>query len=163
MPPASAASLLLPPGLVAFVKRDCPTCELVAPVLRELAQRAELRVYTQDDPAFPPGLEAIDDTSLERSWHCDIEAVPTLIRVGAGGREEERALGWHRGDWEKLTGISGLGEGLPDYRPGCGSRSVDPNLAPELAIRFGASDALGSRRITLGEFEDEIETARTEM
>ena len=51
------------------------------------------------------------------------------------------------------------GEGLPDYRPGCGSRSVDPNLAPELAIRFGAADALQSRPVSLGEFEDDIETA----
>jgi hypothetical protein len=32
----------LPAGLVAIVKRDCPTCELVAPVLGELAARAEL-------------------------------------------------------------------------------------------------------------------------
>jgi hypothetical protein len=144
---------------VAFVKRDCPTCELVAPVLRELAKRADLTVYTQDDASFPPGVEAVDDTSLERSWHCDIEAVPTLIRVGASGREQERTLGWHRGDWEKLSGLSGLGDGLPEYRPGCGSRSVDPNLAPELAIRFGAAEALHARPIVLGEFEDEIETA----
>ena len=157
--PASRPPASLPPGLVAFVKRDCPTCELVVPVLRELSDRSGLTVYTQDDPAFPPGVDALDDTSLERSWHCDIEAVPTLVRVGEDGREQERALGWHRGDWEKLTGLSGLGEGLPEYRPGCGSRSVDPNLAPELAIRFGAADALQSRVVSLGEFEDEIETA----
>ena len=50
-------------GLIAVVKRDCPTCELTVPVLGELAQRADLRVYTQDDPSFPeivPG--RIDDT-----------------------------------------------------------------------------------------------------
>ena len=43
----------LPSGIVAFVKRDCPTCELVAPVLAELARRVPLAVYSQDDPAFP--------------------------------------------------------------------------------------------------------------
>ena len=139
MSPDSPAAL--PAGLVAFVKRDCPTCELVVPVLRELSDRTGLTVYTQDDPAFPPGIDSLDDISLERSWHCDIEAVPTLIRVAEDGREQGRVLGWHRGDWEKLSGLSGLGDGLPDYRPGCGSRSVDPNLAPELAIRFGAADA----------------------
>ena len=40
-------------GLIAVVKRDCPTCELTAPVLGELARKAGLQVYTQDDPTFP--------------------------------------------------------------------------------------------------------------
>ena len=106
-------------GIVAFVKRDCPTCELVAPVLAELAARIDLTVYTQDDPAFPEGVGAVDDTSLEVSWHHGIEAVPTLLRV-KDGVETERTLGWHREDWEKLTGVSGLGSDLPESRPGCG-------------------------------------------
>ena len=38
-----------------------------------------------------------------------------------------RAVGWHRGEWEELTGIAGLGPELPPYRPGCGSLSVDPD------------------------------------
>ena len=38
-------------GLIAVVKRDCPTCELTAPVLGDLAQRVRLQIYTQDDPA----------------------------------------------------------------------------------------------------------------
>jgi hypothetical protein len=148
----------LPSGLVAFVKRDCPTCGLVAPVLAELAERAELplTVYTQDDPSFPAELTAVDDTSLEISWHHEIEAVPTLLRVSAEGREETRRLGWHREEWQELTGVADLGTGLPDYRPGCGSRSVDPDLAPELAVRFGASQ-LAARRVPLASKEDEME------
>jgi hypothetical protein len=142
--------------LVAIVKRDCPTCELVAPVLGELAARAELTVYSQDDPSFPRGLGAADDTSLEVSWHHEIEAVPTLLKVGAGGSEEERAVGWHREEWESLSGLTGLGADLPDWRPGCGSRSVDPDLAPELAVRFGRS-TLKSRRVELAALEDEVE------
>ena len=43
----------LPDGLVAFVKKDCPTCELVAPALEQLARATPLHVYSQDDPAFP--------------------------------------------------------------------------------------------------------------
>ena len=128
----------LPDGIVAFVKRDCPTCELVAPVLAAIAEKADLTVYTQDDPAFPAGLSPVDDTDLAMSWHHEIEAVPTLLRV-EGGREVERALGWHRGEWEALTGQSGLGADLPELRPGCGSLSVDPSRAPELAIRFSGS------------------------
>ena len=57
-------------GLVAFVKRDCPTCQLVVPVLEELADDPDvaLTVYTQDDPTFPAGLAPVDDTSLDVSF-----------------------------------------------------------------------------------------------
>ena len=152
MKPGSAP---LPSGLVVVVKRDCPTCELVEPVLVDLAKRAKLTVYTQDDPAFPAGVDAIDDRSLEISWQHEIEAVPTLLRV-VDGEERERVLGWHRADWEQLSGVSELGAGLPDIRPGCGSLSVDPSLVPELRVRFGASK-LRARRVEIASMEDEIE------
>jgi hypothetical protein len=145
----------LPSGVVAFVKRDCPTCELVAPVLARLAGEVELTVYTQDDPAFPPGVAARDDRELAFSWHHGIEAVPTLIRV-VDGEEKERALGWHRGEWEALTGVSGLGEGLPELRPGCGSLSVDPDRALDLSVRYGGAK-LRARRVELASLEDEME------
>ncbi|MFP6654656.1 MAG: thioredoxin family protein, partial [Myxococcota bacterium] len=145
----------LPSGLIAFVKRDCPTCELVAPVLRAIAKTADLTVYSQDDPDFPSGLDAVDDRDLEVSWRHEIEAVPTLLRVEAG-REVERAIGWHRGEWQKLTGLEGLGSELPELRPGCGSLSVDPVRGPALAIRFGKSK-LRSRRIEVAPLEDEMQ------
>ena len=145
----------LPDGWVAFVKRDCPTCELVAPVLAQLAEAGALTVYTQDDPSFPPGVAATDDTTLEQSWHHEIDAVPTLLRVD-GGAEVERRLGWHRAEWEALTGVSGLGDGLPDWRPGCGSLSVDPDREAELRVRFGGS-SLHARRVPIAELEDAFE------
>ena len=142
-------------GIVAFVKRDCPTCETVAPVLRELAKQVDLSVYTQDDLAFPEGVESIDDRELEMSWHWDIEAVPTLIRV-EDGEERERALGWQREEWQQLTGVEGLGAGLPDWRPGCGSLSVAPDRVDDLRVRFGGG-VLRSRRVELADLEDEYE------
>jgi hypothetical protein len=145
----------LPDGLVVVVKRDCPTCELVAPVLGELAGRAKLTVYTQDDPTFPETVSPVDDTDLAVSWHHDIETVPTLMRV-EGGAEQERTVGWDRDTWERVAGLPGLGLDLPDYRPGCGSLSVDPNLADELAVRFGAT-VLAARRIEVAALEDEFE------
>ncbi len=147
----------LPNGIVAVVKRDCPTCVQVAPVLAELAKRVELTVYTQDDPAFPEGTDAIDDRGLEVSWHHSIETVPTLLSV-RDGVERERVLGWHRGDWERLTGVSGLGPGLPERRPGCGSLSVDPVRASELAVRF-LGGTLRARRVEFASLEDEFEAA----
>jgi hypothetical protein len=114
---------VLPDGIVAVVKRDCPTCALVAPVLAALAQRVDLAVYTQDDPSFPEGVDAQDDSSLAVSWHWGVDAVPTLIRIEEGV-EQQRVVGWHRQEWQGITGVAGLGPGLPDWRPGCGSLSA---------------------------------------
>ena len=146
---------LLPSGLVAFVKRECPTCELVAPVLAKLAGETELTVFSQDDPAFPSGTRIVDDRSLAYAWHNDIETVPTLLRV-RDGEIVGRAIGWHRGEWETLTGVTGLGPGLPEWRPGCGSLSVDPDRQAELLVRFAGS-RLRSRRVDLADLEDEHE------
>ena len=149
----------LPDGLVAVVKRDCPTCCLVAPVLGEIAAGGRaLTVYTQDDPEFPPAVAPrIDDHELVVSWHHHIETVPTLLRV-EHGVEVARTEGWSRADWEALAGVTPLGAGLPPHRPGCGSRSVDPSLTDALRARF-EGDRLRARRIELGAIEDEIETA----
>ncbi len=70
-------------GLIAVVKRDCPTCVLVEPVLGQLAtDKVPFTVYTQDDLTFPATVpEVIDDINLEFSYHLNIETVPTLIRV----------------------------------------------------------------------------------
>src|ERR671924_1366249 len=94
----------LPSGLVAFVKRECPTCEMVVPVLARLAKETTLTVVSQDDPAFPPGTKIVDDRSLELSWHHAIEAVPTLIRV-ENGTVAGKAIGWNRSEWEAVTGL----------------------------------------------------------
>ncbi len=115
-------------GLVAVVKRDCPTCELTAPVLGELARRAGITVYTQDDPSFPDTVPGpVHDLALDVSHQLKIEIVPTLIRL-EGGREIARTYGWDRGEWERLTGVRGLGGGLPDQRPGCGAKNVEPGI-----------------------------------
>lgn len=146
---------VLPDGLVAVVKRDCPTCELVAPVLQALARRGALSVYSQDDPSFPAELAVIDDRELAVSFHYRIETVPTVLRV-KDGQELERIEGWSRDAWRAFTGVGDLGEELPEYRPGCGSLSVDPQFADELAVRFGRS-RLRSRRIEVATLEDEFE------
>ncbi len=148
----------LPEGLIAVVKRDCPTCALVEPVLQELERRSgELTVYVQDDPSFPRVQTVIDDRELGHSYHLKIEVVPTLIRVHEG-REQARVVGWERGEWRRLTNLDSLGAGLPDYRPGCASLSIEPGIAEQLAVRFDAV-SFSARQIALGPSEDPIETA----
>jgi hypothetical protein len=106
-------------GLVVFAKRECPTCTLIEPLMRDLAQGSgAFRVVSQDDPKFPQGVaNVIDDRELDHSWLNQIEATPTLIRY-EGGREVARVVGWDRDGWRRLTGVEKLGEGLPAFRPG---------------------------------------------
>jgi hypothetical protein len=130
----------------------------VAPVLEALAGRLEgsLTVYSQDDPTFPDGVAGVvDDRNLDVSWSLQIDTVPTLVRV-SGGHETGRSVGWDRGAWEAFTGIDRLGPGLPEYRPGCGSRTVDPGVGDALAVRFRGG-TLQSRRVDLSPLEDDIE------
>jgi hypothetical protein len=134
-------SPVLPDGLVAVVKKECPTCSLVGPVLAGLGAY----VVSEDD-----------DRGLELSYRLKVETVPTLLRV-ADGREQERTVGWSRDRWEALAGVAGLGADLPASRPGCGSRTLDPTVADDLAVRF-EGHRLRSRRIELGTLEDEAES-----
>ncbi len=141
---------------IAVTKRDCPTCQLVEPALRELAGVVELRVLNQDGPDFPmaPGAEVIHDADLDASWALDVEIVPTLVRF-SDDAEAGRTEGWEREAWRTLTGVDTLGADLPAFRPGCGSLTRDPSIAPRLEARHGGR--LSARRITLGELEDDIE------
>ena len=88
----------LPDGFVAFVKRECPTCQLVAPVLAQIAAApgVALLVYTQDDRSFPDGVARVDDTSLAASWHHRIETVPTLLRVATASKSSASSAGCAR-------------------------------------------------------------------
>ncbi len=148
----------LPDGIVAVVKHDCPTCELVVPALAQIRESGSpLTIYTQDDPDFPAGMAVVDDTNLDISFHNDIETVPTLIRV-ADGVEVERTVGWSRDGWRSVSGVSDIGAELPEMRPGCGSLSVDPAIANELRVRF-SSVPLQARRVDLATLEDPIEAA----
>ena len=115
---ADIGSAGLSDGLVAVVKAGCPTCALVAPVLADLSERAGLTAYTQDDATFPAVADwVVDDTDLAISWHLDLEAVPTLLRIEAG-QEVDRATGWDRNRWEQIAGVANLGPDLPACKPG---------------------------------------------
>lgn len=148
----------MPPhdGLVAIVKRDCPTCQLVAPVLARLAGEHGMQVWSQDDPGFPREVEAVgDDRTLDLSYRLGIAIVPTLIRFRAG-REVGRIFGWDRAGWEALSETSNLAPELPDHRPGCGALNQEPAHLIALRVRHGDT-CLVSRRVELGAEEDAVE------
>jgi hypothetical protein len=151
-----------PGTFVAFVKQDCPTCVFVLPVLRkidELTGRSggKLEVHVQDDVSFAADFSGLrDDTSLAASYRYNINTVPTLIRL-RDGKEDGRIVGWRRAEWEAFTGICGLGAGLPDYRPGCGSKTMDPGMPVRLKVKYG-NTGLASRRIPVSTLSDPVET-----
>ena len=152
----SASQNPLRDGWTLIVKRECATCVMIVPVIAHLARElTSLTVYTQDDPKFPEGVDAVNDLDLAASWHADIETVPTLI-FRKNGAETARTAGWVRKEWRELTGIADLGSELPEFRPGCGSMSVDPDVVDKLRVRFGG-EVLHARRIDIAAAEDEFE------
>ncbi len=144
-------------GLIVIAKRDCPTCVLVEPLLRELDEAGQpLAVLVQGDEPYAANVSGmLHDDTLEQSYRLQVEFVPTLIRM-EGGREVERTYGWHRSDWQRITGLPDLGAQLPEVRPGCASKTLDPGIAERLELRFG-DHGLQARQVEIGDSEDPIE------
>jgi hypothetical protein len=157
-------------GVIAIVKRDCPTCELVETVIADLAWQGLIDlVVCQDDPTFPdlsavePGIRTapplvFDDRSLEVSWRLDVETVPTAIRL-ENGVEIARIEGWNSEQWQVFFPTSDLAArsaSMPAWRPGCGSMIHDHGMPEKLAARFDGG-ALASRRIEIATADDDWE------
>ena len=143
-------------GYSLFVKKSCPTCELIEPVVKTLSGLLgdRLSIYIQDDMSFLSEIDhRFDDSELEQSYRQKVEIVPTLIRQDEDG---QRVVGWDKQQWQEFTGISELGAKLIDFKPGCGSLTEEPGMADELAAKFD-SHKLKARRIRLADAEDEME------
>ena len=147
------------PTYTLVVKKSCPTCELIQPVVKELADSYgdKLRVFVQDDASFLDDIpQRMDDTTLEFSYRHKIEIVPTLIRHDSEDQNEQRIVGWDKQQWQDFTGLGQLGADLVAFKPGCGSLTEDPGMAERLAVRFEA-DQLQARRVDVAEAEDIME------
>jgi peroxiredoxin len=155
--------------LVCFVKEDCPTCNEVMPLLeafhRTFGARIALLVpgQTREGNAILAerhGLTVplLDDSALEASFAWDVEIVPTLYLADGNGREEARLTGFVREEWralaERLAAELGVAvpevdwARLPEWRPGCGSRSADPLVAERLRAE-AENTPLRARRIEI--------------
>ena len=164
-------------SVVCFVKEDCPTCREVMPVLAAMhdalaphldflvvGQTAEGNEKLQQDFDLPFSL--LDDSALKVSFATDVETVPTLLVTDALGSVVSQQVGFVRADWQSLVSelleqCSGDGLALdwsvlPEWRPGCGSLSVDPAYADRLQAEADNSP-IRARRIDLGSLDDEFE------
>ncbi len=144
-------------SFVIVAKKDCETCTMIGELLRKLSDRTDVLLITQDDPDFPAPGSAEFDTGLEASFHLGVETVPTLIRF-VDGIEVERAVGWSRTEWRRVLDDPNLGDSFSEYRPGCGSLSVDFNYAEHLALAHSTVQ-LSSRRVEVSSLTDEWEAA----
>ncbi len=143
--------------LLLFLKQDCETCQLVQPLVSELMKDGvRIQVYVQDAPDYYRELSPVDDTSLEASFNWNIETTPTLIKSSDNG-QSIRIEGWDKSGWQGVLGSENLGADLPDFRPGCGSKSREPGVYENLVASYG-EPGIEALKIEVGKWEDEIET-----
>ncbi len=165
------------PALLAFAKADCPTCVATLPLLEAAAaafgRAADVVLIAQDPDGGKElrqrhGLRArvLDDSALRVSFRHQIETVPSLTLADGAGEVVQSFVALARADWqqlfEALAAATGLlapaidWESVPELRPGCGSRSLEPELAGRLAAEAEGSP-LRARRIEIGESDDPFE------
>lgn len=157
------------PALICFVKEDCETCNLVAPILEALhaahGEKADIWVLGQsgDDNTIYRDrhgltLPIVDESDCETSMAWDIEAVPSVFWADGDGALKTAFEGFVRAEWQALDGeiSSALStpsadidwDALPEWRAGCGSRHLDPDIHDRLRAGLEGG-TLGARRIEI--------------
>ncbi len=129
--------------LLAFVKHNCPVCQMAAPYIEKFQAYAgtEFRVVTvAEDPAEPAaafarefGLTmpvALDEAPYSASNAYRLTNVPTLFLVEPGGRIAETLINWNKDGYNALSAevarrlgqpaieVSPPNDGSPVFRPG---------------------------------------------
>ena len=173
LPDQSGTTVSVPggqPGIVVFLKEDCPTCKQALPVINAAAAGG-VTIWGIGQSAAGNGLmldaglihfPLLDDSALAVSFEQDIEIVPTLLVLGADGSIEQRLEGFVRAEWQALmTEISNDAlkldwTALPEWLPGCGSLSLDPENHARLQAQASGSP-LRARRVEVGASDDEFE------
>jgi hypothetical protein len=162
------------PMLICFLKEDCHTCNLVAPVLevfyRAWADLADVWVVGQSGEGNAVlrdrhglTLPFLDDSACEVSFGWDFEIVPAIAWVDAAGAVQAHLEGFVRQEWEDLArGVAADlatppaqvdWAGLPAWQPGCGSKHLDPQINDRLEARADDSP-IRARRIEIASADD---------
>ena len=164
-------------SLICFVKEDCETCNTAAPVLDALQKaygsRVQVLLIAQSGDANATFAErhnlsmpVLDDSACKAAFEWDIESVPSVFWIDAEGIVLSKFEGFIRTDWETLaadmsakTSLSAAQidwQSLPAWRPGCGSKHLDPSVYDKL--RAEADDSpIRARRIDVASGDDVAE------
>lgn len=164
-------------ALVCFIKEDCPTCKEVMPVLMAMYEHfagvLDVQIIGQTlegnkalDKAYGPGFSILDDSALKVSFAANVETVPTLFRIDGDGAVADTLIGFVRDEWQDLlqrmsaefaqAEVDLDWQNLPQWRPGCGSLSVDPSNADRLRAE-AENSPIRARKIDVGAQDDEFE------
>jgi peroxiredoxin len=165
------------PALICFVKEDCETCNIAAPVLQQLyaafGDKVEVMLIAQSDAqnatfAARHALQmpVLDDTSCQTAFDWDIESVPSVFWRDAQGKMRTSFEGFVREDWKALaadmSNLTALPDAqidwssLPEWRPGCGSKHLDPSVFDKLRAQADNSP-IRARRIEVAPSDDVAE------
>ena len=162
------------PSLICFVKEDCNTCNLVAPVLEAfhqawggvadiwmLGQSADGNAILKDRHRLT--LPILDDSACATSLAWGFEIVPAVFWVASDAERPSPLEGFVRQEWESLAQriASDLDapppavawSELPDWRPGCGSKHLDPEIHDRLLAQAQDSP-IRARRIEIASADD---------
>ncbi len=164
-------------ALVCFIKEDCPTCRLVLPVLiaihESLASELDFFIIGQTRNGnsrlmseVTPPFNLLDDSALKVSFTNDVETVPQVFLTDSEGHVQVEHTGFVCEEWREMVAelfeqhniaeCSVDWDSLPDWRPGCGSLSVDPLHAERLQAEAENSPTR-ARRLEIGSQDDEFE------
>lgn len=162
------------PALVAFVKEDCATCNLAAPVLeafhRAYGETADVWMLGQTDDGnailkdrHGLTLPILDESALRTSLAYGFDIVPALYWTDADGAAREQTEGFVKAEWralsDRIAGDLGVPAAqvpwaeLPDWRPGCGSKHMDPDIHDRLVAEAEGSP-IRARRIEVAPSDD---------
>ncbi|MEL6386790.1 MAG: TlpA family protein disulfide reductase [Pseudomonadota bacterium] len=167
------------PALICFVKEDCETCNTAAPVLeafsKTFAGAVDVVLVGQSGDGNSVyldrhGLTApmLDDTGCKASFEWDIEIVPSVFWLDEAGAALQHIEGFVKAEWRALAdeikthAADGTGDvamdwdALPDWRPGCGSKHLDPEIHAKLSAEATGSP-LHARRIEIASADDVAE------
>ncbi|MEW9921668.1 peroxiredoxin family protein [Marimonas sp. MJW-29] len=164
-------------SLICFVKEDCETCNTAAPVLEAMhkaygatlpvlliAQSGDKNAVFAERHALTMPL--LDDRTCKTSFDWDIESVPSVFWLDENGTARRQFEGFIREDWEQLSADLAAQAGLPAaqidwdslpaWRPGCGSKHLDPGIFDRLRAEADGSP-IRARRIDIAEADDPVE------
>lgn len=164
-------------SLICFVKEDCGTCNTAAPVLEALHKAYgsivpvllisqsgdDTKIFAERHSLSMP---LLDDRACKIAFEWDIESVPSVFLMAEDGRVLSQFEGFIRPDWEALAAemstLTALPAAqidwasLPEWRPGCGSKHLDPAIYDKLRADADGSP-IRARRIDVASSDDVAE------
>ncbi len=163
-------------ALLVIFETDCPTCQLALPYLNALASGNVQVIGLSQDSAqatkqfveqmgikYPVELDA----GFKLSKVLNPQSVPTLYLLDESGQVSRTLVGFDKAGLNEIASEFGHAEiappndGAPAWKPGCGSRHLEPHAAEDgtgesepMLLRRVAPPA---SRITVNDQEDPFE------